>query len=69
MKRKVINVISDVDLLEFLNTEGLYQDFIDEKIHCYKCDEIITKENIFSLFFDNDQIRFCCMKAICAHNI
>ncbi len=69
MKRREINVIIDDDLIEFLKAEKLYQDFIDKKILCYHCNDVITNENIFSLFLNDDKIQFCCIKAVCARKL
>jgi len=69
MKRREIDVIVDDDLIEFLKAQNLYQDFTDKKILCYHCNEIITNENIFSLFLSNDKIQFCCIKAACTRKL
>lgn len=56
-KKEKIKMVHNDDLVEYLNSLGIYKDIQDRKINCKFCGIPITLENL--------QVLFPCGKKIC----
>jgi hypothetical protein len=69
MENKAIKAIHDDDLENFLKGLGIHWDFIHGKLSCAFCKEIITIDNLHSLFPDSGSIKLCCSKPKCVYEL
>ena len=69
MSEKTIQTIYDEDLPKLLSSLGLKDDFDNGRIRCSFCGEIVTKDNLLTIFSDGKEIKFSCNKESCRSNI
>lgn len=69
MNEKTIQTIYDEDLPKLLFDLGLKDDFDNSKIKCNFCGEVITKDNLLTIFSDGKEIKFSCNKENCKGKI
>lgn len=65
MSEKTIQTIYDDDLPKLLSDLELKDDFNNGEIKCSFCGEIITKDNLLTIFSDGKEIKFSCDKESC----
>ena len=69
-KQKIkIKMVQEEDLVQYLNSLGVYQNILDRKVNCRFCGLIITMENLQALFPYEDKICFVCSNAKCISRI
>jgi len=69
MSEKTIQTIYDEDLPKLLSDLGLKEDFDNGRIKCSFCGDVITKENLLTIFSDGKEIKFSCNKESCRGKI
>ncbi len=65
MVSPTIHTIHDDDLNNFLNSINYLKKIKSGQIKCAFCKEIITTENLNSIFPDSGEIKFSCSKPKC----
>lgn len=69
MKKKVLDVLFQDDLEDFLINIGFSDDFKKGKIKCYCCNENISMDNICAVMIKkSDEFVFICNKESCYEN-
>ena len=68
IKKKILDVLYQDDLEEFLITIGLSNDFKEGKIKCSFCNETINYDNICALMQKIDKFIFICNRESCYEN-
>ena len=69
MEKTKLEAIHDNELLELLDNLGLKNKFLGGQINCAFCKDIITWENLHSIFPDSGAIKFCCVKPECVNSL
>ena len=69
MTKKVVDAVYDDDLLELLESLGIKNKFLHGKLTCAFCGDVITWENLHSIFPDSGAIKQCCTKPICVSQL
>jgi len=69
MVKKKISAIHDDDLLTLLENLQLKNKFLFQKLTCAFCGDIITWDNLHSLFPDSGTIKCCCVKPACVNQL
>lgn len=64
-KDNTIKAIFKNDLDEFLEKNNMLDDFNNGKIRCCYCNNVVTKENLYSLIPVDDCLKMCCNNAKC----
>lgn len=64
-----INAVYDDDLVQFLKNIQIYADLEAGELKCKFCREIITLDNLLSVFPDSGTIHVCCTKAECSEQL
>ncbi|QNO14912.1 hypothetical protein HYG86_09070 [Alkalicella caledoniensis] len=65
MKRGEIKAVHDDDLVNFLQSLGEYDKVIAGTMKCQFCGEIITLDNIQSVFPLDGEVAYCCNSTKC----
>ena len=65
MSKQTLKAVHDDDLEELLKSLGLYSDFMHGKLKCAFCKQVITWDNLHSLFPDSGQIKCTCANPSC----
>ena len=60
-----IPAIHDDDLLKLLEKHGLIDKINKEEIHCVYCNEIISFDNLYGIFWKNNLPNFVCDSSEC----
>ena len=60
-----LKVVHDSELLALLEKLRIKQDIEDQKIKCKFCKEIITLDNLHSLFSESKEIKIVCDSSEC----
>ena len=60
-----IPAIHDDDLAKILEKHGLAEKLKSGELHCTYCNEIITIENLYAIFWKNDLPNFVCDSPDC----
>jgi hypothetical protein len=68
-ENKKINFVLDDDLEGVLKEIGVYSDFINRKKKCKFCKEIVSMDNLHSIFKESGDIKFICDKPICVKKL
>jgi len=63
--KKEIKAVHERDLDILLNKISEKDDFHAGKIGCKFCKDVITKENLYSLFSESGSVKFICDKPLC----
>ena len=66
--KEELDFLYDEDLLPALERVGLKDDFVSGKLRCAICGDIITNDNLLSLFEKNG-IKIGCNKADCIRKV
>lgn len=64
-EKETLKAVHDDDLVAFLTKLGLYNKFINGKFKCAFCGDVITWDNLHSLFPDSGQVKWCCVRSEC----
>jgi len=62
--RETLNLIYDDDLLPVFERLGLKDDFLNSKLKCSICGDVITIDNFYFLYYEGG-IKFGCNKKTC----
>ncbi len=65
MNKHIVKAIHDDDLEKLLENLGLLSEFINGKLSCFSCNDIIGQQNLHSIFPDGGTIKLCCNKPNC----
>jgi hypothetical protein len=60
-----IKAVHDDDLPKLLEKLELLNKFNAGKLNCAFCDDVITKDNLHSIFADSGALKFACSKPAC----
>ena len=66
--RKKLNFLYDDDLLPVLEKLGIKDDFLNGKLKCSICGNVITMDNFYFLYYE-DRVKIGCNKKSCVNNI
>lgn len=69
MDKKKVDAIYDDELLDLLESLGLKNKFLHGKLNCAFCSDVITWDNLHSLFPDSGTIKCCCIKPACVNQL
>jgi hypothetical protein len=69
MKKKTVDAIYDDDLLEFLDRLELKNKFLSGQLTCAFCGDVISWDNLHSVFPDSGTIKLCCSKPECINRL
>jgi hypothetical protein len=69
MARDSLKAVHDDDLDELLKSLNVYNHFVHEKLKCAFCGDIITYENLHSIFPDSGSVKLCCNKPQCVNSL
>lgn len=64
-KKENIDSVHEDDLEVFLKKIGLLEEFLDNKIKCKFCDDLVTKENVYSILPQSGSFHLVCNKPEC----
>lgn len=67
--KKRVDAVYDDDLLELLDSLELKNRFLHGKLTCAFCGEIITWDNLHSIFPDSGSVKFSCTKSDCVNQL
>lgn len=67
--RAIIKAVHDDNLEQFLRNLGIYENLITEKIKCKFCNEILTLDNLSSVFPDSGSIKLTCDQPGCINKL
>lgn len=67
--RTKVKMVQDDDLVPYLTSLGVYQDILNQKIHCKFCGSVITLENLQALFPCGEIICIVCSNANCMNKL
>lgn len=62
---KPVNAVYGDDFKSLLSSLGIYKNFIENKLTCKFCKEIVTENNVYSIIKDSDRYKLVCSKAEC----
>ncbi len=65
MEKRIVDAVHDDDLLQFLDSLGLKNKFLNEKLRCAFCGDVIGWDNLHSIFPDSGTIKVCCSRHEC----
>ena len=68
LKREELNLVYDDDLLPILEKLGLKDRFLGGEIACSLCGQPVTKENLYSFYLRNKEIRMVCERGVCVED-
>lgn len=69
MKKIEINAVFDKEIMQLLQELEIYDDVISGKFKCSFCDQKIILDRIFSVYPENNKIKFCCISPYCIRNL
>jgi hypothetical protein len=69
MEKKKVDAVHDDDLLDLLESLELKNKFLYGKLTCSFCGDVITWDNLHSLFPDSGTIKCCCTKSDCVNQL
>ncbi len=67
--KKRVDAVYDDDLLELLDSLELRNKFLHGKLICAFCGDVITWENLHSIFPDSGAIKISCTKPNCVNQL
>jgi hypothetical protein len=65
MDKQTLKAVHDDDLEAVLRGLGIYGDFVRGKLRCAFCGDVITMENLHSLFPDSGAVKCTCSRPAC----
>lgn len=65
MANDTIDLVYEENLDELLDKLGIKEAIDDGKFNCLFCGDKILRENFYSLFSDEGEIKICCDKPSC----
>ena len=69
MARETLKAVHDDDLNELLRSLNIYNEFVHEKMKCAFCGDLVTYDNLHSLFPESGSIKLCCNKPQCVNSL
>lgn len=66
---KKVDAIYDDDLLKLMENLEIQTLFLESALHCAFCEEVITWENIHSIFPDQNRVKVCCTNPQCVNRL
>jgi len=64
-----IKAVHDKDLVTFLKSIGEYDAVMNKRRKCFFCNDIITFDNILSIFPLNNKVQYCCKNPECYQSL
>ncbi len=64
-RKHTIRAVMDEDLEAFLESLGLLYPMEQEMLRCGFCGEVVRRDNLLSVYPENDEIRVCCTSPQC----
>jgi hypothetical protein len=68
-RKSSLDAVFDEELEELLERLGLIGDFRTGNLKCAFCGDVITWENLHSIFPDSGQIKVSCSKSECVEQL
>lgn len=65
MNEEIIKAVHDDDIDELLTSLEVYESFSRGEVTCAFCNEVMTKDNLSSIFPLENKVAFCCDKPEC----
>jgi hypothetical protein len=69
VEKDTLRAVHDDDLEQVLRGLGLYSDFIHGRLKCAFCKDLVTFDNLHSLFPDSGTIKLSCDKPQCVNSL
>jgi hypothetical protein len=63
--KEIIKAVHDDKLEQFLKSINVYDSVINNKAKCKFCSELISMENLYTIFPESGAIKFACDKPAC----
>jgi hypothetical protein len=67
--RQRLQAVHDDDLEQVLQSLGVYNDFVHGRLRCAFCKDVITLQNLHSLFPDSGAVKASCTKPDCVRQL
>jgi hypothetical protein len=69
MEKETLKAVHDDDLETLLRRLGLHSDFTHSRLKCTFCKDVITFDNLHSLFPDSGAVKLTCSKPECVNQL
>lgn len=64
-KKRLVRAVQKKDLDEFLRTAGLWDNMVDGKIECSRCNRKLSKEEIALFIIEKQKVKIFCSRVDC----
>lgn len=68
-EKKALKAVHDDDLEGVLKKLGVHSDFVNRRLKCAFCDDVITWDNLHSLFPRGGLVKCCCVRPSCVKQL
>lgn len=68
-QREEYNFVYDDDLLLVFKKLGIEESFLQGKLNCNFCDEVVSMDNLSSLYLEDKKIKLVCSNESCINLI
>jgi hypothetical protein len=69
MAEEKLKTVHDDDLEDVLRRLGVFNDFVGDRLKCAFCEDVITWDNLHSLFPDSGAVKCSCSKPDCINQM